>query len=111
MNPSRLNRSHLRFSVEEYARLVEDAKVYGDSIPNLIKSVYFNKKLPQPAMSKDDADRVLAALNRIGNNVNQIARQLNAGFREGFAPQVAEMAEALRAIKTFVLGFRGNGQN
>jgi len=111
MNPSRLNRSHLRFSAEEYARLVEDARVYGDSIPNLIKAIYFKKKLLQPAMSKDDADRVLAALNRIGNNINQIARQLNAGFREGFNPAVQEMAESLRAIKTFILGYRGNGQN
>src|SRR5262249_52711309 len=46
MNPSRLNRSHLRFTAEEYQRLVEDAKTYGDSIPNLIKAVYFKKKLP-----------------------------------------------------------------
>jgi hypothetical protein len=111
MNPSRLNRSHLRFTADEYQRLVEDAKTYGDSIPNLIKAVYFKRKLPPPAMAKDDADRVLAALNRIGNNVNQIARHLNAGFREGFTPQVTEMAEALRAIKNFVLGFHGNRQD
>lgn len=90
MNQSRHNRSHLRFTAEEYERLVTDAKTYGETIPNLIKAVYFKKKLPPPAMAKGDAERVLAALNRIGNNVNQIARQLNAGFREGFTPQLAD---------------------
>ncbi len=76
-----------------------------------MKSVYFEKNLPQPTMSSDDAKVIIAALNRIGNNVNQIAKHLNSGIREGFNPTLDEIAGSISSLRTFVLGTYGNRQN
>lgn len=49
------NASFVRFSEDEYRRIHEDADVYNESIPGLLKSVYFSVKLPRPFMYPDDA--------------------------------------------------------
>lgn len=110
MRISTQKRANIRFSEREYQRLQKDAHAYKISIPTIMKKVYFRKNLPQPAMGPDDARRVHIELIRIGNNVNQIAKQLNGGFREGFNPSVDEMRDDIRAIRHFVLGFQGTSK-
>src|SRR5690606_37039490 len=73
MQQSKMNQTHIRFTEEEYARVLNDAEAYGKTVPEMIKSVYFGAKIARPTLSHDDAQRIIAALGRIGNNVNQIA--------------------------------------
>ena len=110
MQKSKKNQSHVRFTDEEYARVHEDAEAYGKTVPEMIKGVYFGKNLARPVLNRDDAQRVLAALARIGNNVNQIARQLNSGFRQGFNPAIQEVRDAVVALRHFIMGYDGDRQ-
>lgn len=111
MKHSEQNQSHIRFTDEEYTQILEDAEIYNETIPNLLKAVYFRRHLPRPVMYPDDARRALAELSRMGNNVNQIARHLNSGFREGFNPSVEKMATAIEAMKNYIMSGHGHSQN
>jgi hypothetical protein len=108
MRGSEKRQTHIRFSEVEYNQLLNDSEVYGETVPNLMKAVYFRKKLLQPVMNREDALQVLTALNRIGNNANQIARQLNSGFRQGFNSMVEELRNDIQSMKHYILGLRGN---
>jgi hypothetical protein len=108
MRGSEKRQTHIRFSEVEYNQLLNDSEVYGETVPNLMKAVYFRKKLLQPVMNREDALQVLTALNRIGNNANQIARQLNSGFRQGFNQVVEELRNDIQSMKHYILGLRGN---
>ena len=111
MKISNFKQSHIRFTEKEYRKIIADAQTYRKTIPELLKAVYFRKKLRQPAMAPEDARRVHIELIRIGNNVNQIAKQLNSGFRHGFNPSVDEVRDDMRAVRHFVLGYDGNRKN
>ena len=100
--------SCVRFSMDEYNRITSEAKVLGESIPTLLKMRYFNQKVIAPLLSGDDTRRVTVALSRIGNNVNQIARKINSGFREGSSQPLESIAEDLRVIKTYLGGVCGS---
>ncbi len=103
--------SHVRFTEDQYSQISDDARVYGKSIPDLLRAAYFGSLPPRPAFSVEDAKRIVAAINRVGNNVNQIARHLNSGFRSGFAPVLDEIRAHLIAIRNFTVGANGNSQN
>lgn len=108
MEPRDNYRHNLRFTPEQYATIRQDAEAYGMRISELIKSVYFNKRPQAPALHREDAQRIFVALTRIGNNINQIARQLNAGFAQGFNPAIEEARDALVALKHFAIGHHGH---
>ncbi len=108
MRSSEKRQTHIRFTEAEYSQLLNDSEVYGETVPNLMKAVYFRKKLLQPVMNREDALQVLTALNRIGNNANQIARQLNSSFRQGFNSTVEELRNDIQSMKHYILGLRGN---
>lgn len=108
MRGSAKRQTHIRFSEDEYSQVMHDSKVYGETVPNLMKAVYFRKRLPQPIMNREDALTVIASLNRIGNNANQIAKHLNSGFRQGFNMMVEELRNDIQAMKHYILGFHGN---
>lgn len=99
--------SHVRFTDQQLARIQRHSKTTGESIPDLLKRAYFSREHPQPLLNKDDADRILTALARIGNNINQIARHLNAGFREGFQGGLAQAFNDLARLRSFAGGFDG----
>ena len=108
MRKSKQNQTHIRYTADEYQRITEDALLYNESIPNLMKAVYFKRPLPRPFALPDDAQRIATALDRIGNNVNQIARQLNTGFRQGFSSALEEALNNLSAMRNFIRGKYGS---
>lgn len=111
MKTSETGSSHVRFTEDQYGRIADDARIYGKSIPDLLRAAYFDSLPPRPAFSVEDAKRIVSAINRVGNNVNQIARHLNSGFRSGFAPVLDEIRAHLIAIRNFAVGVNGNSQN
>lgn len=100
--------THVRFSEEEFLRIHEDSETLGETIPGLLKRVYFERAIVRPLLSHDAAQRVLVALARIGNNVNQIARRLNSGFREGWRDEIVQAIDELRMLRTYVGGSSGH---
>jgi hypothetical protein len=111
--PTKATREHkpssqVRFSDEEWVRIQNDHFVTGLSIPALLKLSYFKGPPLSPLMTPVDQRATLDALRRIGNNVNQIAKQLNSGFREGWNDALAEVRDSLAALRQFVTGFYGD---
>lgn len=63
-------------SDEEFRKISDRAYVAGLSLASLTRSAALGLPIPQP---KFDIDRqAVAALNRVGNNLNQIARVAHA---------------------------------
>lgn len=98
----------VRFSTEEYDHLLNDAKVLGKSIPQLLKSAYFVGAPLIPLMDAADRRATLRALDQIGNNINQIARHLNSGIREGVNKSFVEVCEQLSVIRKYMGGLCGD---
>ena len=111
MKRSDAGSSHVRFTEDQYSRIEDDARIYGKSIPELLRAAYFGSLPPRPAFSVEDAKRIVIAINRVGNNVNQVARHVNSGFRSGFAPMLDEIRAHLLAIRNFAVGLNGNSKN
>lgn len=99
--------THVRFSEDEYRRLLNDQFVTGDSIPALLKSAYFKTRQLVPLMNANDARAMMVELNRIGNNINQIARHLNSGYREGWNDPFLKLCEEISEIRRMVAGTNG----
>ena len=104
---SKVSSSHVRLTVEEYERLSHDADVTGDSIPKLLKDSYFSRPRLNPLMRHDDLKMVMGQLGKIGNNLNQVARQLNSGFRAGFNDDIEEIRRSFTRLMTFVTSTYG----
>lgn len=109
MKSSKERRANIRFDEDEYMRICNDAKIYGETIPGVLKAVYFERLPSAPKFSKDDAIRISTAISRVGNNINQIARHLNSGGgANALGTVLMEVAEQLRVLKYFAVGTNGN---
>ena len=100
--------SFVRFSEDEYKKIKEDSKTLGKSIPTLLRTNYFKGKIESPTFIKEDAEKILTALSRIGNNLNQIAKKVNSGFREGFQDSLSKVIDDITTMKRFVGGGHGS---
>ena len=106
---SKERRANIRFDEDEYLQVCNDAKVYGDTVPGMLKAVYFERLPPAPKFTKDDAIRIVTAINRVGNNINQIARHLNSGGGHSVVnPVLTDVTEQLRILKYFAVGADGH---
>ena len=82
----------LRLNAKEAEKLKADAKKCG-----LSRSVYLRRlimKAPIKARPQEYIKKLYAEINHIGNNINQIARSVNAGIA---TPETA--AEALLLLR------------
>lgn len=92
---------YIRFNAEEYKQLQEDERKTGRSMQRLLKKAYFEGEPTVLLMTDEDAKHFSAQILRIGNNVNQIARQLNSGFAYGFQQEL----ETIRSHLTLLLSW------
>lgn len=72
MNEKRTARLELRLTFEEKEKLSKMAQERGKTIAQIIRELVINDKL----VTKTDIQTVIE-LKRIGNNINQIAKQIN----------------------------------
>jgi hypothetical protein len=98
--------THVRLTEAEYRRLQNDRFVSGESIPTLLKASYFRRSQLVPLMNADDARALMIQLSRLGNNVNQIARHLNSGFREGWNDAFQKLCADLAEIRLRIAGIQ-----
>lgn len=77
--------SHVRFTEIEYRRIAKMKSLLGLSIPDILKQNTFKRMdLERPLFAKEDAERIITEIKRIGNNLNQIARKINSGLSAGW---------------------------
>ncbi len=71
---------HPGFSEAENARLEQRAEAAGLPVAEFIRAACLNLQINSlPAVNRE----AIVALNRLGNNINQVARSLNAGLVHG----------------------------
>ena len=70
---------HVRLTEEEYNKLIEMAEPYG-SVSKFLRSYIFSGKtvLIDPKTFLKGMNELTVAINRAGNNINQIARFINS---------------------------------
>jgi hypothetical protein len=97
MKQAPLPSSHIRFSKQEYLRLLKDKMMTGKSIPWLLKTAYFRKEISTPTLDFETRQAVRRELSAIGNNLNQLTKKVHT---EIFTDLKADLFECLQAIKT-----------
>ncbi len=96
---------YVRMSPEDYARVQKMCEATGESMPELFRKALLKRKdLEQPALSKEDAHEIKVGLNRLGNNVNQIAKHYNAGERPGWNDSWNKFYVAVIDLRHLFLG-------
>jgi len=58
MKSSKDRRANIRFNEAKYKRISNDAKMYGETVPDALKTVYFERLQPEPKFRADDAIRI-----------------------------------------------------
>lgn len=97
-------RANVRLSEQEYARLCSDARIRGLSVPELLREAYFEGRPTTVLMTKEDQHTIMVELIRQGNNLNQIARQANAGILTGVKDELVRIGRSLEGMTALLRG-------
>lgn len=95
--PARLA-SYVRFSPDEFERIEKDHIRRHVSIPELLKEAYFGKPPVAILMTQEEQKSWIRELNQMGNNLNQITRKINAGFRTGLDADLAQIRQKITSL-------------
>jgi len=76
---------HFRCSEEDFAEVEQKLKVAGMTASEFFRDVFLNSKITfnVKAAKPVDYHRLLFIYNKAGNNINQLAHQVNAVHRRG----------------------------
>ena len=83
------------FERDELAAIAEQRNT---TLSGLLRTLALGRELPAQKLSKIDAETYLE-LGRVGNNLNQIARQLNAVH---LIPPFEKLADDVKALRELV---------
>jgi len=97
----------VRFKTPEYQLITEDSQKTNLSIPTLLKKSYFSKRHQFKLINTEEIKPIIFHLSKIGNNMNQIAKQLNAGIRNGFNTEYDNMADEFRKVQQILVTVYG----
>src|SRR4051812_27379113 len=92
---------YVRFTADEYKQITEDEVRTKKTAQQLLKNAYFGNGPTVMLMTDEDRDKICTQLQRIGNNVNQIAHRVNSGFSLGFEKDI----ETIRAHLSTLLAW------
>ena len=88
----------VRMTPAERDELAAIAEERNTSLSGLLRALALSRPLPRAKPPKLDADAYLE-LSRIGNNLNQIARQLNAAH---LVPPYEDMAAQVKDLRAWL---------
>lgn len=97
-----------RVNNHELERLQKESNIHGASLSELAKNIAL-KRLPTTILlTNQDAKSIMLQLQKIGTNVNQMAKHLNSGIREGFHEGINQAVEQLKVIRQYISGAYGH---
>ena len=99
----------VRLTNEEHGRLTELAKQSGLSLSRFLVESGLTGKAPTHE-DRSQRERAILQLARVGNNLNQIARQLNAQRGTLSSVEIGETFEAVRSALERIEGLWQRGQ-
>jgi hypothetical protein len=74
---------YVRYPTPEFDQLRQDARDRSMKVSKLVRALtaaYYKRQRPELKQARGHAAGVLRELNRIGNNINQLARMANIGL-------------------------------
>ncbi len=95
-------RTSVRLDNDLYMKALEDSNQTGKSIASILRDAYAKGGNISPTFSRDETKDFLRQLRMIGNNINQIARQINSGFRAGHSEAFQELRNDLGRLLSLV---------
>lgn len=89
----------VRLYPSEYRRLQRESEESSRSIPDILRDSYFSLPPRRVLMDQKSLAFLRGDLNKIGNNLNQIARKMNAGLMEGWSKALNEVSDQLEGLR------------
>ena len=89
---------YIRFTAGEYKKIEEDEVRSKKSAQELLKSAYFSHGPTVILMTDEERDRLCTQLQKVGSNINQIAKKVNSGFALGFEQELETVRAQLSAL-------------
>ena len=87
-------RKTLRFSEDEFAIIQEKLDLGNITFSNFARSAILKKKIKLPIEKE-----LIYEINKIGNNLNQIARAVNKKDRLSVLSELVEIEKALKSLQ------------
>ena len=109
-NQLRSYRLNLRLNESEYQKLSEEAKNLSQSKSDFIRDIIKHRKPIEVLMTQKQCKKFISEFNRIGNNINQLAKKANAGeiiLDESFS----SIQEELHLIYNYIVRSHGLHKN
>ena len=100
--PSKARRSLVRFTENEYRKIVGAVIESGKSVPWLLKTAYFKKGISAPTLDVERRKTVLRELSHIGNNVNQLTKMAHIRGFESIKDALFDSLRDIRLLKSFL---------
>ena len=94
--------SHIRFSEQEYQRLLKDQNLTGKSIPWLLKTAYFKKEISTPPLDAETRKVVSRELSAIGNNLNQLAKKVHMEIFGNLKDEIQECLQDIKILRSYL---------
>lgn len=92
----------VRLNEREYSHALKLAKPLGGSVQNLFRKLIMGASVPTVVLDPEGARSIISELKRIGNNINQIARQMNEGISRGWYDEFEKAAAELSTIENLL---------
>ena len=89
---------NIRVNEAEYAKIQASARIIGLTVPKYCKHLVMQSKLKEPKLADEEYHKIIVDLSRIGNNINQIARQLNQSKSEVAEEEWLAVKEQLEGL-------------
>ena len=93
----------VKVSPQELNILKRDSSKLNKSAPALFREKYFNTPSVKPLMTNEEVAKLRSDINRIGNNINQIAREINSGVRHGWNSSFEVLAERVKLLNQYIV--------
>tara|TARA_Y100000817_G_scaffold310967_1_gene302387 strand:- start:490 stop:834 length:345 start_codon:yes stop_codon:yes gene_type:complete len=101
------NQVNVKLSDQDYLRLYKQHQKIGRSMPSILRESWLNQIPTKVLLNTQEGERLIKEMNRLGININQIARRVNAGVGYGWNKGIQECAESLNAMKLMCMAAYG----
>lgn len=98
----------VKLSLKDYLSIKTLSQRLGKSVPSLLRECFFNGTDRRPLMDNESAKKFLVEINRIGNNINQIAKKVNSGIQYGWSMHLEQCVYELTKMREILGGQYGN---
>lgn len=100
---------YVRMTDSEYKRLQKMMATTGLKAPELFRKALFSRTdLERPLMPPEDVHQLKVEMNRQGNNINQMTRQMNQDARIGWSASFDHFTRDYARMRTLILRNRGH---